>query len=122
MWGGEVKRVAVSPKTCTVLGYQVKPTDLRWTGLDLSRAEPRVQSSLMLALTGPEEAYFDLHLTVPWEHPDDKKAGIDSETFYRVRPRIQVGKRWEGRVVKFVAFERWDGVWTIAYEVAVSKK
>lgn len=114
-------RVPVEPSNVEVLGNKVKATDVMWTGLDMAKAEPRVQSTLWLAIAGQEEAPLDIHLCVPWEHPEDKKDGIDSETRYRVRPRMQPGKRWKGQMVKSVAFEMWDGKWYIAYSVEPPK-
>ena len=81
-------------------------------------AEPRVQSTLMLAVCGQAEAPFDIHLDVPWCHPEDR-TGDDAEDFdcrYRVRPKMQTGKKWKGQTFKQIAFERWDGKWFIAVE------
>lgn len=112
-------RVPVSHETVTVLGSRVKANSPAWTGLDLANAEPRVQSSLMLTVIGPGEAPLDIHLNVPWCHPDDRTGSPDDfDCRYRVRPRMEAGKRWKGKKVVAVAFERWDGKWWIAVEFA----
>jgi hypothetical protein len=114
-----MERVLVSPETVTVLGYKVKAGRPIWEGLFMDRAEPATQSTLMLAVCGPHEAPLDIHLRVPWCHPEDRD-GTDNDwndCIYRVRPRMEVGKKWKGKMVKSVAFERWDGKWWIAYEV-----
>lgn len=109
-----ITRVPVAPETITVLGYRVKADDPRWLGLNLAKAEPRMQASLMLAIAG-DEAPEDIHLSVPWCHPDDRANGMDDDACrYRVRPRMKSGKRWKGRKVVSVAFERWNGKWFIA--------
>lgn len=111
-----IERVLVSPETVTVLGYNVKANDPMWIGLDLSRAEPRQQNSLLLAIAGPHDG-TDIHLNVPFVHPDDAAAGMKDEGCrYRVRPKMRVGKKWHGKTVSSVAFERWDGKWVIAVE------
>lgn len=112
-----ITRVPVSPETVTVLGYRVKPDDPMWLGLDLANAEPRTQASILLMMIG-EDAPEDIHLCVPWNHPDDTANGIYDDCRYRVRPRMQAGKRWRGRLVKSVAFERWNGEWLIALSFA----
>ena len=106
-----VERIKVSPKSVTVLGDKPKgEDDPLWAGLDLARAEPRTQSTVMLAICG-EDAPEDIHLAVPWGHPEE-------DCIYRVRPRMEVGKKWKGRTVESVAFERWDGEWFIAIAMA----
>lgn len=110
-------RVPVSPETVTVLGSRVKATDAAWLGLDLANAEPRTQNTLSLFVFGPDGAGLDLHLDVPWCHPDDQTGSpADFDCRYRVRPRMEPGKRWKGKMVKSVAFERWRGEWFIAVE------
>jgi hypothetical protein len=109
-----VERIAVSPETVTVLGYRVKESDPRWRGLNFDRAEPRTQNSLMLVAIGPHD-FEDVHLNVPFVHPEDKARGVkDDGCRYRVRPKIQAGKKWKGKLVTAVSFERWDGKWFIA--------
>lgn len=110
-------RVPVSAETCTVLGYKVKTRDPEWAGLDLDRADLLQQSTLMLAICGPNDAPPDLHLSVPWCHPDDRARGEEPDgCYYRVRPRMEPGKKWAGKKVKAVAFERWAGKWFLAIE------
>lgn len=111
-----MERVRVSPETVTVLGYRCKPDDVRWTGLDFAKADLRTQSSLFLMLCGKDDAPPDLHLSVPWWHPDDGEHPDPPEMYWRVRPRMEPGKRWKGKKVKTVAFERWSGEWWIAFE------
>jgi hypothetical protein len=112
-----IERIKVEPATVTVLGYKVRATDPSWTGLDLSRAEPRTQSSIMLHICGSDEAPRDVHLNVPWCHPDDQTGSADDfDCRYRVRPRMEPGKNWKGRRVRGVDFERWDGTWYIVVE------
>lgn len=112
-------RVPVAPETVTVLGNKVKAADASWLGLDLDKAEPRVQASVLMMMLGPNDAPLDIHLNVPWCHPDDRADGMDDDDCtYRVRPRMQPGKKWKGKLVKSVAFERWDGKWFIAIETA----
>ena len=106
-------RLPVSPETCTVNGNRVKATDASWAGLDLANAEPRVQNTLALAVAGQDAAPPDIHLTVPWRHPED---GGDFDCRYRVRPKMEAGKKWRGQKVRSVAFERWDGKWFLAIE------
>lgn len=117
-----VIRIPVDPTTITVLGNRVKETEPMWTGLDLANAEPRTQSSLMLLVCGRDKAPEDVHLCVPWNHPQDTKDGIDGECRYRVRPRVEVGKKYKGKRVTSVAFERWDGKWWIAIRVEERQK
>jgi hypothetical protein len=112
-------RIPVSPDTVTVLGHKVKKDDIMWTGLFLDRAEPATQSSLMLAICGKDDAPIDIHLRVPWCHPDDRTGTEEdyNDCIYRVRPRMETGKKYKGKLVKFVAFERWNGKWWLAYEL-----
>ncbi len=116
-----MKRVPVSPETITVLGHRVKPTDPMWTGLDLDNAEPRTQNTLSLACFGQDEAGIDIHLDVPWCHPEDRARGHDFDCRYRVRPKMEAGKKWKGKMVKSVAFERWTGKWYLAIEFGGEK-
>ena len=109
-------RIAVSPATVTVLGYNVKETDPAWAGLNFRRAEPRQQNSAMLMMVGPHEGK-DIHLNVPFLHPADKKRGMREDGCrYRVRPKMKVGKKYKDKIVTGVAFEKWNGKWFIAVE------
>lgn len=105
-----MKRYMVGPKTITVNGSRVTARHPAWLGLDMSKAEPRQQSTMMLFAVGAH-APIDVHLSVPFQHPDDK---IDTGIFYRVRPKMEVGEKWQGKTVESVAFECWDGEWFIA--------
>jgi hypothetical protein len=112
-----VKRYPVDNTTCTVLGHKAAADSPLWTGLDLTRAELRVQSTLFLAIIGPNAAPLDLHLDVPWCHPEDQTGDLDDfDSWYRVRPIMEPGKKWKRNLVKSVAFERWDGKWWLAVE------
>ncbi len=98
-----IETFPVAPDTVTVLGYHAKPTDPMWLGLDFSRAELRSRASIMLLMCG-WDAPIDLHLNVPWCHPDDQPYGWEEDgCWYRVRPRPEIGKRWRGKLVKSVA-------------------
>lgn len=108
-------RVRVSPETCTVLGSKVKETDPRWTGLDLSRAAVLTQSNLMRWIAG-SDAPYDLHLNVPWWHPMDGIPPDPPDMWYRVRAKMEPGKKWKGRKIKSVAFEKSNGDWWIAID------
>ena len=115
----EIARVKIGHKTVTVNGSKWR-AKAPWAGLSFSRAEPRVQSSLMMMVCGSRSAPKDVHLTVPWCHPEDQ-TGQDSDwddCQYRVRPAMEVGKKWNGRAVEDVAFEKWDGEWFIAVTLA----
>lgn len=48
----------------------------------------------MDAVVGRDKAPLDVHLDVPWIHPEDEAAGRtweNDQVLYRVRPRIEVG-------------------------------
>lgn len=102
-------RLPVDHTTCTVLGSRAKSADdPLWAGLDLSRAELR-------------EWTDDHHLGVPWLHPEDQlrwKDDPDYWAIYRVRPKMEPGKKWKGKRVENVAFERWSGKWWLAISFA----
>lgn len=101
-----VERLPVDPTTCTVLGARVKPNSPRWTGLRWNGEETVLtQSTLMMVVCGADAPY-DLHLRVPWVHPEDEARGFEADSFYRVRPIPRAGKKWNGRKVKSVAIER----------------
>jgi hypothetical protein len=59
-----------------------------WAGLMFDHPDCRVrsQSTLMLALVGSKAAPEDVHIDVPFLHPEDGGRGWD-EAWYRVRPR-----------------------------------
>jgi hypothetical protein len=107
-------RYDISPETVTVLGRNVKETDAMWRGLDLDNADLLAQSTLMMMVCGSREAPFDLHLRTPWWHPDDGPAPTPPEMFYRVRPKMKVGKKWKNNIVRSVTFERVSGKWRLA--------
>jgi hypothetical protein len=109
-----IQRIPVTADNTTVLGHRVKATSPMWAGLDFDGAEPRQQNSAILAIAGPHEG-LDVHLSVPFLHPEDKARGMKHDgCMYRVRPRAQVGKKFGGRKVTAVAFEKWNGRWCIA--------
>jgi hypothetical protein len=100
-----------------VLGNKVKATDPMWAGLDLNRADLLCQSSLAIACFGPDGAPPDMHLSVPWCHPEDQTGSPDDfDCWYRVRPRMEVGKKWKGKRVAGVCFELYGGKWFLAIE------
>ena len=80
-------RYAVTPETSTVNGYPAAPPV--WDGLRLAEAEPRTKSTLMLAAMGPN-APFDLHLSVPWCHPEYEPMSSKDCGRYRVRPKKRI--------------------------------
>lgn len=100
----EVCRYPVAPETVTVLGSRWKASDPAWRGLDFTKAEVRTQSTIMVAFFG-EDAPHDLHLRVPFCHPNDQPDGWENGLFYRVRPRAEAGRKWHGRKVTDVAIE-----------------
>ena len=112
-----IERLKVSPEVVTVLGNKVRETSPAWRGLDFANAELRTQTTIMIHIVGPDEAPRDVHLNVPWCHPDDQTGNPDDfDCRYRVRPRMAPGKKWKGRLVRRVDFERWNGDWFIAVE------
>lgn len=116
----------VSHETCTVLGRRAKSAeDPIWAGLMFNGKEiVRTQSTIMRWACG-DDAPYDLHLDVPWDHPADQAAGIKSECIYRVRPKMEAGRRWQGRTVRSVALERDETKsppWVIRVEFAPSRK
>ena len=96
----------VTPETTEVLGGRWKATDPGWRGLAFShpKATIRIQSKLMLTLSG-RDAPYDLHLDVPFNDPDDGPIPDPPQMYYRVRPRAEAGKRWLGRSVRDVKIE-----------------
>lgn len=97
-------RFPIAPDTVTVLGSRWKVTDVAWRGLDFTRARLRTQSTLMLSICG-RDAPYDLHLDVPFCHPDDQPDGWADDLVYRVRPIAEPGRRWRRRIVKSVVIE-----------------
>jgi hypothetical protein len=112
-----IERLPITPETVTVLGRRVKANSPMWAGLDLANADLRMQASILLMTIGPD-APVDLHLSAPWWHPEDGPPPSPPEMWYRVRPRMQPGKKWKGRKVQTVQFERWSGKWCLAIEYA----
>lgn len=111
-----VHRIPLTADAVTVLGYKWKETNPAWKGLDFANAEPRVQASGLLAVCGADDAPRDVHLSVPFCHPDDQTGSPDDfDCRYRVRPRMEAGKKWKRKMVYWVAFERWEGKWIIAF-------
>lgn len=122
-----VERFAVAPDTVTVLGRRWKATDAAWRGLDFANAQLRTQSTLMLYVCGPDAAPYDLHLNVPYSHPDDDPC-LWEGAMYRVRPIAEPGKRWRRRMVDDVAIEPspgkeppWEIVVTFASSIGLSR-
>lgn len=82
-------RREVLPGNSTVLGY---PSKSYWDGLQFDHAIVRGKSSMMVALVGTDAAPDDVHLSVPYRHPDDPKVWkIEQLARYRVRPKWEVG-------------------------------
>lgn len=105
------KELPVTPATCTVNGYAYHPKDAAWAGLDLSRAIVREKSTAAVALLGPDRAWPDHHLDVPWCHPDDQPEGWSDCIRYRVRPRR---RGWR--------FEKREDEWRLVREPAQDRK
>lgn len=78
-------RRLITPGTCTILGSRVTAKSPAWAGLKFDRAEARTKSPL----TGVPRP----HLGVPWVHPEDEAAGMETDAIYRVDPLIDVGDR-----------------------------
>jgi hypothetical protein len=115
------ERYPVAPDTVTVLGCRWKATEPAWQGLDFTKARLRTQSTLMLFVVGPNDAPYDLHLDVPFCHPNDQPEGWDDETVYRVRPIAAPGRKWRGKMVEAVAIEPAPGMdppWQIVVRFA----
>ena len=113
--------VPVTPQSCEVLGYRVRATDAMWRGLDFSRAKIRTKSTIGAFLFG-KEAPTDLHLDVPFLHPEDAVFGAkwaDDQQWYRVRSRAEVGKKWRGKTVVKIEICRDDSLdppWAFSIE------
>lgn len=100
----------VSAANCTVNGIRYKNNSPIWIGLDFVRAELRTQSTVMLYAVGQDKAPYDLHLSVPWMHPEVRPTlGADPDTWvrYRVKPRREKGARF---------YQRDDGQWMLAHD------
>lgn len=88
-------RLVVTAQNSTVLGNKVANRSPAWAGLMFghSAVKPRTQSTLMRSLVGAD-APQDLHLDVPWVHPEDAvqgKSWDDDPVVYRVRPIYNIG-------------------------------
>lgn len=123
---GDIVRFPIEPETVTVLGSIWHRGTRAWDGLDFTRAKVRTQSTLMIYVCGSADAPYDLHLDVPFCHPDDHPTGPkDYDCVYRVRPRAEPGKRWRGRLVRAVTLKRAPGKsppWEIEIEFAGRKR
>ena len=113
----------VAPDTVTVLGSRWPANSRAWAGLAFSHplCVVRTTSTLMEWVCGGKDVPNDLHLNVPFEHPDDGPVPDVPDMFYRVRPRAEPGKKWRGRKVMSVAIERDTGrdpPWHIIVEFA----
>ena len=108
-------KLKVGPQTATVNGTHYRTGSAVWRGLKMSEAEPRAQSAMMVAVCGADRAPIDIHLQSPFRDHDED--GLDATVFYRVRPKMEVGKKWKGRMVDFVCFEKIDGEWWIAVKL-----
>lgn len=63
-----------------------------WDGLDFTRAVPRTQSTMMRFIAGAA-APRDIHLDVPFLHPQDAANGMAWDgCVYRVRPQWEPGE------------------------------
>lgn len=101
-----IERLPVDPTTIDVLGHRVKPDNPAWTGLDWTRAELRNRTKI----------------AVPWCHPEDQRGSPDDfDCIYAIYPLATAGKRWRGRLVKDVWFERDGDKWFVAVARAVKR-
>lgn len=101
------ERLPIEPALIEVLGSRVKATDVLWTALDWSRAVQRTRTKIAM----------------PWRHPEDPN-DPDFEGIYAVYPRAEPGKRWRGKMVKDVWFERDGDKWFVvhAYQQSTNKE
>ncbi len=108
-------RIPITAETSTVLGYRAKPY---WPNLHFDHAQVRRQS-LVGALAGLPS---DVHLAVPWRHPDDAWMPLEDCGRYSVRCRWGTGQelRLKGtpraRVASVRPEQSADGVWWWAVE------
>ena len=114
-FGDVMLKLKVGPQAATVNGSHYRTGSAVWRGLKMSEAEPRAQSAMMVAVCGADRAPIDIHLQSPFRDHDDD--GLDATVFYRVRPKMEAGKKWKGRMVDFVCFEKIDGEWWIAVKL-----
>ena len=82
----EIHSWAVVPENSTVLGYN-NSVDF-WPCLRFDEAIPRNKSSLMLVIAG-KDAPIDIHLSVPFAHPEDSLMKSEDLGWYRVRPNFE---------------------------------
>ena len=103
-------RIPVTAETSTVLGHRAKPY---WPNLYFDHAQVRRQS-LVGALMGLAS---DVHLSVPWRHPNDAQMPLDECARYQVRCRWEGGQqvRVKGvprvRVASVLPEQAADGTW-----------
>lgn len=82
-------RRVVTARNSTVLGY---PAKKYWPHLLFEDAVPKEKSTLMMAICGVDKAPSDVHLSVPYQGPDDpQEENIDDLPWYRVRSVWEVG-------------------------------
>lgn len=118
-----VARYPVAPETVTVLGCRPRSAqEPRWAGLRWNGEEKVLTQSTLMRFVCGADAPYDLHLNVPWCHPEDYVTDEDIDGCkYRVRPRMEPGKRWKRRMVKAVSIERDETLtppWVICVEYA----
>ena len=78
--------VGVVHGNSTVLGHE-NAVDC-WPHLRFDEAIPRNKSTLMLAIAG-KNAPIDVHLDVPFAHPEDAHMKSEYLGWYRVRPNLE---------------------------------
>lgn len=78
--------LAVVPGNSTVLGYN-NAADY-WSHLRFGEAISLRKSTLMLAIAG-KNAPTDIHLSVPFAHPEDAHMRSEDLGWYRVRPNFE---------------------------------
>lgn len=87
----------VLPENSTVLGYD-NAADY-WPNLRFDDAIARQRNPLIALIAGKEEyeESSDVHLSVPYEHPQEPFTDIDDMPRYRVRPNFDGVTRAERR-------------------------
>ena len=83
-------RRPVDWKNSTVLCY---PAKKYWLNLRFDEAQVRSDNPVFMLATGKHVPGRDVHLSVPFAHPDDSHRDSEDLGWYRVRPKWEVGDR-----------------------------
>lgn len=107
----QTRRVVV-PGNSTVLGYPVSHSKRYWPHLWFQHARPHRKNVILAMMVGKplSEVGDDVHLSVPFQHPEDPvEDDIDDMPQYRVRPIWEPGDRlWVKETVRVLGRERGD--------------